>query len=365
VIGITSGPLVTLLARWRYVFLTATAGLLVAANAGHGRGDWPSFAAGSRSLFGADGLRVYGHRPELVLGPFALGSIRVLSAIGGYPVAVGVFVTLGVAAIWALERLVPGRPIVTLLGGAAFLVGWVDMVMYGHIDDAIVYLSVVGAVWLITTDRSSLAGVALGIALASKQWAVVALPMLFGLSRRWRALAVAVSLAVLAWGPFALVDLDGLRGGTRLAWTADDSLPARLGLLTGSTIAPDWYRLAEITAVLVVAVVVGWRCWPAVPFVAFGLRIALDPSTWSYYAAGVLLGALIVDVLLTRWSVPWWTLATFVATRLPGPWTLLAIAIVAFVWSVRRGDDDVPMFKGSSDGLDVPGRERRLLPVRR
>jgi hypothetical protein len=44
-----------------------------------------------------------------------------------------------------------------------------------------------------------------------------------------------------------------------------------------------------------------------------GARIALDPADWGYYTAGILLGALLWDVLGTRRPVPLWTVTSFAA----------------------------------------------------
>jgi hypothetical protein len=47
--------------------------------------------------------------------------------------------------------------------------------------------------------------------------------------------------------------------------------------------------------------------------VALSWRVALDPATWPYYWAGVVLGALVFDLLGTRSPLPYWTAAAFVA----------------------------------------------------
>ena len=47
--------------------------------------------------------------------------------------------------------------------------------------------------------------------------------------------------------------------------------------------------------------------WPAVLLVAVAARILLDPGVYAYYTAGALLGTIVVDLVVTRWRVPWAT----------------------------------------------------------
>jgi hypothetical protein len=86
------------------------------------------------------------------------------------------------------------------------------------------------------------------------------------------------------------------------------------------------------------------------------MRIALDPSTWDYYAAGLVLGAFVFDLLATRWRIPWTTLVAFVfvaesheliTTDSLRAWTraVAVLAICAVVLAIkmmgRRTDADV------------------------
>jgi hypothetical protein len=51
-----------------------------------------------------------------------------------------------------------------------------------------------------------------------------------------------------------------------------------------------------------------WRGrWPAVLLVAVAARILLDPGVYAYYTAGALLGTIVVDLVVTRWRLPWAT----------------------------------------------------------
>jgi hypothetical protein len=51
-----------------------------------------------------------------------------------------------------------------------------------------------------------------------------------------------------------------------------------------------------------------WRGrWPAVLLVAMAARIMLDPGVYAYYTSGALLGTIVVDLVVTRWRLPWAT----------------------------------------------------------
>jgi hypothetical protein len=319
------------------VLLSLLAAGLVVLNHGHGRGDWQFFSHASEQLLRPNWPLLYERHPDVVTGPLALVAVKSFNIVGGYEAMVAISAAVGVMLVSVLERANPGRQLVTLVGGSAFLVGWLDMAAFGHVDDALVYIAVVVATSAIVNDRTDLASIAFGLALGAKQWAFALIPELLGASRRWRGLAVAISIGVLVWLPFTADGVGAIRGGTDLAYTSPDSLPARLGILRASMLAPEWYRVVELGAVLVLACVVGWRCWAAVPIVALGMRCALDPSTWSYYAAGVLLGALILDFIVSRSFVPWWTLSAFVATRI-GPDVLIVLVFLAIVWSLKVGE---------------------------
>src|SRR4029450_5551289 len=102
-----------------------------------------------------------------------------------------------------------------------------------------------------------------------------------------------------------------LRAGSRNVYVALDSFPAVVGVTPGGTLIPDWYRPLELLVVLGCATFVAWRHWPALLFVAVGVRLAFDPFTYSYYSAGLLLGAFVLDTS-DDLPFPFWTLASFV-----------------------------------------------------
>ena len=85
--------------------------------------------------------------------------------------------------------------------------------------------------------------------------------------------------------------------------------------------------------------------WPAVVLLAVVARIALDPGTNKYYAAGVAVGALIWDLLGSASVWPWWTSAGLVVMYLSRwlpfpPWAhgdiTLLYCLAGVVWLALR-----------------------------
>src|SRR5262249_53767310 len=150
------------------------------------------------------GLSVYAENYDVVAGPVSLVVTRLLGSLGGYDTAVVLGSVLGLVLIWSIERLVDPSPeahAATLMGGALFLMGWIDMVTYGHIDDALVCVCAVAAVWGVSANRPLIVGCALGIAIATKPWAVTLVPLVLALNARGKikAIGAAVALGVAAW----------------------------------------------------------------------------------------------------------------------------------------------------------------------
>ena len=56
--------------------------------------------------------------------------------------------------------------------------------------------------------------------------------------------------------------------------------------------------------------------WPAVLLLGAGARIVLDPGVHGYYTPGILLGAVLWDLLGSRRPVPMWTIVSFCALNL-------------------------------------------------
>jgi hypothetical protein len=87
---------------------------------------------------------------------------------------------------WPADRAWPAAVALglALVAGAYLLALVPALVLYGHGEDALALLALVGAVRLAGRGRWAAAGLALGVAVASKQWALLALPALVAWSPR-------------------------------------------------------------------------------------------------------------------------------------------------------------------------------------
>jgi hypothetical protein len=314
------------LARWRWPLLVGVALLVSLRAIGHGHGDWDLFVRASRHLLGEGdapgrpgGLHLYASEPDVVTGPLTLLVVRATAGFGrsgSYAVGVVLANLMAVAALAGAERSAAAlgrmRPETTLMGGVVVLVAWSELAGFGHLDDALTLLAVTIALVGIATGRGLTVGLALGVAIASKQWGVMFVPLAFALPgrERGRALVVGVGLGLLAWLPFVVAAPKMLAQRGLYQIVADDSL---FGVLDYPRLqGPTWVRGAQLAAGLAVVAVAVWRGrWPAAILTAMALRVLLDPATWSYYTAPVVLGACVWDLLGTRRRLPWWTVAEF------------------------------------------------------
>jgi hypothetical protein len=298
---------------------------------------WTYFTEGSRMLFDgvqgshspAGGLHLYASQPQLQIGPLSFAVAQLLRHIGPDQglvtaqialTAVGLVLVHAIAVIAAEVRpslaARPGRLRCTeLVGGAVFLIAWVELsVAYTHLDDGLALALAVLAVRSLVTGQPGLAGVCLGLAADAKPWALVFLPVLLVAAgrARWRAVGCALAAVAAAWLPFVLAD----PGTVAAAHYTITNLPASglraLGVTDPRT--PPWDRPAQLVIGWVLGAIAVWRRrWAAVILLGVGARIALDPAVHGYYTAGVMVGALLWDMLGTRRPYPAWTLASFAA----------------------------------------------------
>ncbi len=83
-------------------------------------------------------------------------------------------------------------------------------------------------------------------------------------------------------------------------------------------VIPAWGRLAQLVGAPLVGVLAALRGrWPGVLLAAIAVRLVLDPQDLAYYAAGAVVAALVLDLLTTRWVVPWTALLTAVVLWQP------------------------------------------------
>jgi hypothetical protein len=319
----------TTLLRFRHPLLWLWLGFMLARN-GPGRGiDWSAFFYGSQLLFGehADGftepggLHVFANYPWLHMGPVGLlvaAFFRLTFADGRFA-AMLAMAALGPVLILVVERAAararglrdaldePLLAFVTLVSGAAFLRGWVNASWtYIHLEEGLVIAGTAVTVWCVVTRRATLAGAAVGLSIASKLSGVLLFPLLACFSRRLalRAGAVAVGFAAVAWLPFFVADLGTFDAGKGTVGNFPASGLHLLGI--DSTGTPEWVRPTQVGLGLVLGSLAVWRRrWEGAVLVAVAARLALDPSTSSYYTAGLAFAALVWD-LAGRRPFPLW-----------------------------------------------------------
>jgi len=121
---------------------------------------------------------------------------------------------------------------------------------------------------------------------------------------------------IVAWLPFYLLDPRSTAATSyRIRNVATSSLRI-LGVHTGWT--PSWDRPVQITLGAALALlVVRRKRWPAVILIAVCARLLLDPSTKSYYDAGLLVGSMLCDLLLVAGPVPLFSLSALLLFSAP------------------------------------------------
>ena len=305
---------------WPWLVLWPWALAWVAFQAGMAGQSWHFFAQGGRLLFAnapGAGLQLYATHPDLQIGPLALAVSDVLRAVGpgnGESTAIAAMSLTGPLVLAAVWRLVPAaerlRRSRLLLAGLLFLPVWTELTThFAHIDDLMALGFSVAALHAVARRHPVWAGLALAAAADSKPWAAAFVVLLLALPRRqWLTGLAAFSGGIaVVWLPFLLADPRTVAAVTRFTIPNDRSSALRvLGVLDPRT--PWWDRSAQLLlGVAGGAVAVRRGRWPAVLLVAVAARILLDPGVYAYYTAGALLGTIVVDLVVTRWRVPWAT----------------------------------------------------------
>lgn len=300
----------------------------------HGGVAWHFFTSGSARLFGdptagSGGLHLYARCPQLQIGPVAFVLAQGLRQLGPHQgvlateaaaMAMGLYVLHELTRIALIVR--PGLAawptalrVTVLTGGAVFLAGWAELAAtFTHLDDVVALVLSVLAVRAAAEERPVLVGLYIGLAADSKPWALVFLPIVFTLTfRSWiRAVFTALATIAAAWLPFVLADGHTVAAMQYTIRNTPGSALRALGVRTPRT--PWWDRGVQLLSgwTLATASVMRGR-WPAVILLGVGARIALDPADHGYYTAGVLLGALLWDMVGTPLPVPLWTVTSFAA----------------------------------------------------
>jgi hypothetical protein len=344
--------------------------LLLYTNSGS---SWHYFEDGATLLLGGHppgasrpgGLHLYANYPELQFGPLALLTAALLLTVtttGGWMIAAWLMTLAGLAALLAMEHLgglsrpddTPARWTTTLtmlVGGGSFLLSWELLaVHFAHLDDVLALLLLTGAAVAVTYRCPILAGVCVGLATDSKPWALACAALLLALPNgtRWRALAAAVIVMGVAWAPFVLADPQTLHAASFTIPNVPASALRALGVGTPST--PSWDRPAQVgLGCLLGVLAVVRRRWQAVLALGIAARIALDPSVYTYYTAGLALGTLWWDLAGRRRPLPVLSLLCLVGLTLVlgiihdahvlgelRLWSVLAMTVIMLVGPTSR-----------------------------
>jgi hypothetical protein len=221
---------------------------------------------------------------------------------------------------------------------AASPIAWTS-VWFGHPEELLATALAVGAILAALGGRAVLAGALLGVAVASKQWAVLAvLPCVLAAPRHHvRLLAAAAGAGAAAMLPVMLADPGAYATAQQsisssaqwfrprqLWWPFGVPAPASLGAPPGTAVTPDW--LVPIAKPLIVALAVPlsalWlrrRRARADALLLFALlmlaRCVLDPWNMVYYHLPLVIALLAWEVASKR-RIPTLALATTAAVWL-------------------------------------------------
>jgi hypothetical protein len=290
-------------------------------------GDYPHDAAAAvDALAGGHVLRALTVHPQPLMGPVAIlarapfvavahwagaGSLASYRA-GAIPclVAAGLLGVVLLRAFPAAARRWPIAILVVLLAVASPAA--TNAVSLGHPEEVLCAALSVLAVVAAMRSRFVAAAVLLGLALATKQWAVIALPptaLAVGRPYRWRVVGAAAGLATLLTLPQLLADPGGFASMSQHAATAtNDTFVQSWWYLLGHTL-PGWLARSTHPAIVlaafpltVIAYRRGLRAEDALPLLAllFLVRCVFDPVDNYYYHLPLLMALLAWDVKMQR-----------------------------------------------------------------
>ena len=318
----------------------------------HGGVSWHYFVDGGQLFEDIDsrtgGLHLYGSRPDLQFGPASVVAAAVLLMAAGSRALI--LAQLGIAAVggailFAVRALAidarPRTPRPTIdrtlfVAAIGFMPVWMDLAArFVHLDDMLALGFTLAALLALRREHPLIGALLLALAVDAKPWALPFVALLFFVARshRLRALALYGTAVAVAWVPFLISDPRTLgAAGYRIPIDPSSALFV-LGFGGGQT--PPWDRVVQIALGLGLAVLaVRSGRWAAVVLVVVLARLVVDPGVHSYYAAGVLVGAVLWDVAGSSRRWPWWTTMTalgFFALRwLPQPLWLHGVVTIAF-----------------------------------
>ena len=292
--------------RWRHPLLLAF--VLTQTWTSREATDWTLLTSGARALFGPHPLSLYATHEYLQAGPPGLVAVRAFDALpgsSGVAAAQILLAILGWYLLYLTERwYVPGAhffsvPFMaglrTLLVGIPVMLIWTFLAGGApHVEDGLAFLTFVLAVRAVGGGREIRAAILVGLTAAWKPWGVVALPLLLGLSRRWRAILIAIAIPAACWFPFLLSDPGTLKQVSHGFVLQSDAALRAIGM-SGSHV-PTWWRGAELAGALAAAIVAAIRRSWLVAFAAgCTARLLLDPAGFDYYVSGLVLATALTE----------------------------------------------------------------------
>lgn len=327
---------------------------------------------GDAALFRGAGSGMVGRRffdvfsvASLQIGPLYLAVLGALTKqldLAGSPAATRVTTGAAQAAaiVWCALRLTRRSArrndtpdlgarwaVGLLLAGGGFVA---EATGNGHPEEMLIGLLLAHAALWAAEGRGGVAGLILGLAGGLKQWAAFGVGVLL-LSRRWRAIAAGVGVALLVvavlYGPFfafGTVHTYGFQWGFQQR--------SVLGRLGGAWGLSDWgMRLVQGAAA---GLTCAWAAWrrphaPLVPVaLAIAVRLLLDPLRLTYYS-----GPLVAVLAAWAWTSQWpavvrWRLAVTALAPLlvlapyllpaDATWTVGTVLLVGTLVGVLAGE---------------------------
>lgn len=296
-------------------------------------GDLGGFLAAAPAYGGSLVLRA-----PLIAGTGALGGGEVAAyQVGALPALVALGVLAGLLAAGARERGWSRAAAALVVALAVLNPATTQALELGHPEELLGAVLCVAAALAALRGRWAAAGLLLGLAVANKPWAVVAvLPVLLALeAHRVRAGVLAAAVTALVLAPLALAG-PGLAGTAAVATSAGElgkplnvwwftgataADPAAAGVPAGTRRPPGWVSAASRPLLVLVAALAA-GAWArrrrrlaadsALGLLALVLlvRCLLDPWTIPYYHLPLLLALLAWEVHRPGRRLPWATLAT-------------------------------------------------------
>jgi hypothetical protein len=323
--------------RLRYVLLVGWGVLWMLPPSSYTLGsnnDWIPFEIGARTIvhyhgmwqFASPALHLFADTPMLQFGPLPVLLLAPFQVFAPRPVAIGFGVAMivaGVAAMVALEAaartLLPQIThrrlrVVTFVLELVLVPVWSFEVGYWHhLDDVLALLCVSLAIAVVARQGTWWAfGLLIGTAAATKPWAVLAAPLLLALPRpEWaRAALVTMAAAAAWWAPFLVAAPATVHALGQYSMLPD---PGSVLYLLGVHVnGAGWLRPLQLaTGMTMVGLLVRRGRWQDALLAGVATRILLDPFSYSYYALGPMLGALLADLArVEERRTPRWTIST-------------------------------------------------------